>query len=125
MGALFIYLYIDDQKRRVLIDTGSPVSFMPQTKGTQSSQIFSTVSGQVFTTFEREPHKVADESSRSTMWKFYGAHINTPIVGTDFLKHCNAIINFEDLTVKFGDRGKRRFACSVLRNGDNRVGGGK
>ena len=86
---LVISIYIDGELNYVLLDTGSPVSFLPRKYEELTERQFSTLTGAPFRVFQPETHWVDFESDkrRQVEWEFFGADIDRAILGVDFYQH--------------------------------------
>ena len=75
---------------RVLIDTGSPASFYPQSSGKLANRQFSSVVGQRFPTYVATERVVAttaeDERDMHFVSSLFGAEIAVPIIGMNLIR---------------------------------------
>ena len=109
-STLVISLYIDGDLNYVLLDTGSPVSFLPQRCGETTDRRFSTVTGAPFRVFRPDTHWVGFDSGRRRQyeWSFFGADIDRPILGVDFLSTFGVVIDFSNDTIKITNSSMER-----------------
>ena len=63
-STLVISIYIDDELNYVLLDTGSPVSFLPRRCGETTDRRFSTVTGAPFRVFRPDVHWVGFDADK-------------------------------------------------------------
>ena len=101
-STLVITIYIDGELNYVLLDTGSPVSFLPRKYGELTERQFSTVTGAPFRVFQPETHWVGFESDkrRQVECEFFGTDIDRAILGVDFLSAFGVSIDFSSDEVK-------------------------
>ena len=90
----FVKIFIQGRYQLALIDTGAAASFLPATTGTPTTRKFVSVDGKHLNAFEAAEYEFAI-GTQLVKWEFYGANIQNVILGADFLRHYNLVINFK------------------------------
>ena len=91
-------LYVQDRlsKQHFLIDTGAEVSVLPcapSEKHLQCDYKLSAVNGSGISTFGTKSRTIDFGLRRRFQWVFIIADVQTPIIGADFLRHFNLLVD--------------------------------
>ena len=93
-------LYVADKRNkcRYLIDTGADVSVLPQscangTVDADSLPLYIAANNSTITTFGTSKRIFDVGLKREYSWTFIVADVKQPILGADFLIHCNLLVD--------------------------------
>ena len=94
------------------------MSFLPRRCGETTDRRFSTVTGTPFRVFQPDAHWIGFDADarRHCQWSFFGADIDRPILGVDFLATFGVVIDFASDTVKIMDSSVHRPVAPLSRH---------
>lgn len=100
VGNIIHRLYVNDRKSsfKFLVDTGADVSTVPPTINEKFNQSHSTVrlfaaNGTAIKTYGEKRLTLNLGLRRSFQWNFIVADVKTPLIGSDFLRHYDLLID--------------------------------
>ena len=94
-GPMYMELFIEGIRQRVLVDTGAPKCFIPRMRN-----VFATVDGSELVVYQPEKLEVWDGRHKAR-WLFYGANVEQPILGVDFLNYVGMRLDFDRKEIWF------------------------
>jgi hypothetical protein len=94
-------LFVTDRKTkmRFLVDTGANISVLPKTKGQTSTPLpfqLYAANNTVIPTYGEKTLEIDLYLRRPYKWKFIIADVSKPILGADFLKHHQLIVDLKN-----------------------------
>ena len=92
------YIFDTNHKHRFLVDTGAEVSVLPPSPADRKHQDgfdLLAVDGSGIATFGKRPLTLNLRFRRTFRWVFVIADVHTPILGADFLRHYNLLVDMK------------------------------